>query len=52
MRKGKGDHMAERNEVIRAFRNYTAAYNPADPKIKLKIDHTYRVAGLCAKIAE
>ena len=43
--------MADRNEVIQAFRNYTAAYNPDDPKIKLKIDHTYRVAGLCAKIA-
>ena len=43
--------MADRNEVIQAFQNYTAAYNPDDPKIKLKIDHTYRVAGLCAKIA-
>ena len=43
--------MTDRNEVIQAFRNYTAEYNPADPKIKLKIDHTYRVAGLCAKIA-
>ncbi len=41
----------DRNEVIRAFRNYTAAYNPEDPKIRLKINHSYRVAGLCSQIA-
>ena len=51
MRKEKGDHMADRNEVIQAFQNYTAAYNPDDPKIKLKIDHTYRVAKADPKLS-
>ena len=40
-----------RKKVIEAFQNYVAAYNPSDPKIRLKIDHTYRVAALCGKIA-
>ena len=44
--------MIDRNHVIREFQKYTSAYNPSDPKIKLKIDHTYRVAGLCSKIAD
>ena len=43
--------MADRNKVIEAFQNYVAAYDPSDPKIRLKIDHTYRVAGLCGQIA-
>ena len=38
--------------VLKEFREYVSAYNPSDPKIKLKIDHTYRVAGLCERIAE
>ena len=29
---------------------YTSGYNATDPKIKLKIDHTYRVAELCELI--
>ncbi len=33
------------------FAAYTAAYNVADEKVKLKIDHTYRVAQLCERIA-
>ena len=41
----------DRNDVERAFRQYVSAYNAEDPKIKLKIDHTYRVAGLCERIA-
>ena len=41
----------DQNKAAEAFRKYTEAYNPADPKIKLKINHTYRVAGICAKIA-
>ena len=40
-----------RNAVTAAFERYVAGYNAADPKIKLKIDHTYRVAGLCERIA-
>ena len=40
----------DQNKAAETFRKYTEAYNPADPKIKLKINHTYRVAGICAKI--
>ncbi len=41
----------DRARAQRAFADYTAAYDPDDPKIRLKIDHTYRVAGLCERIA-
>lgn len=41
-----------RENVISAFAEYVRNYDPSDEKIKLKIDHTYRVAGLCQRIAE
>lgn len=41
----------DRVHVKKAFEQYTSAYNSSDPKIKLKIDHTYRVADLCERIA-
>ena len=41
-----------RKNVINAFAEYVRNYDPSDEKIKLKIDHTYRVAGLCQIIAE
>lgn len=41
-----------RKNVINAFAEYVRNYDPSDGKIKLKIDHTYRVAGLCQRIAE
>lgn len=41
----------DREYVKRAFASYTEHYDPDDPKIKLKIDHTYRVADLCERIA-
>lgn len=41
-----------RKNVINAFAEYVRNYYPSDEKIKLKIDHTYRVAGLCQRIAE
>lgn len=41
-----------RKNVINAFAEYVRNYDPLDEKIKLKIDHTYRVAGLCQRIAE
>ena len=44
--------MIDRNNVTQAFDSYVSAYNAEDPKIKLKIDHTYRVAGLCERIAK
>lgn len=41
-----------RKNVINAFAEYVRSYDPSDEKIKLKIDHTYRVAGLCQSIAK
>lgn len=41
-----------RKNVINAFAEYVRNYDPSDEKIKLKIDHTYIVAGLCQRIAE
>ena len=41
-----------RKNVINGFAEYVRYYDPSDEKIKLKIDHTYRVAGLCQRIAE
>lgn len=43
--------MLNRNAVTAAFERYVSGYNAGDPKIRLKIDHTARVAGLCARIA-
>ena len=37
----------DRERVKNTFAEYTSGYNATDPKIKLKIDHTYRVAELC-----
>lgn len=41
----------DRERVKDAFAEYTNHYDISDGKIKLKIDHTYRVAGLCDRIA-
>ena len=41
-----------RKNVINAFAEYVRNYDPSDEKIKPKIEHTYRVAGLCQRIAE
>ncbi len=40
-----------RQQALDAFARYIRPYNAQDPKVKLKIDHTYRVAGLCGRIA-
>lgn len=42
----------DRDRVKKTFREYTACYDISDEKIKLKIDHTYRVAELCERIAK
>lgn len=42
--------MINRNNVTQVFDRYVSAYNADDPKIRLKIDHTYRVAALCERI--
>ena len=41
----------DRHKVRQAFAAYTAHYDPEDPKIALKIRHTYRVADLSDRIA-
>ena len=38
-------------KVRDAFSNYTKQFETSDGKVKLKIDHTYRVAALCERIA-
>ena len=40
-----------RRQIETAFNRYVADYNPEDPKIRLKIGHSYRVAALCETIA-
>lgn len=42
----------ERQKALLAFSDYVEGYNTEDPKVKLKIDHTYRVAGFCQRIAQ
>lgn len=41
----------DRRRCLEAFRGYVAGYDPADPKIALKVEHTYRVAELAQGIA-
>lgn len=41
----------DRQSVKETFAAYTRGYDPEDPKIALKIAHTYRVADNCEKIA-
>ncbi len=43
--------VVDRERCVGAFGAYVAAYDPADPKIALKIEHTYRVAELAEGIA-
>ncbi len=43
--------MIDKNQVRQVFDQYVSAYHVDDPKIRLKIDHTYRVAELCQRIA-
>lgn len=41
-----------KEKIMDTFEKYTDKYDSKDPKIKLKIDHTYRVANLCERIAK
>lgn len=41
----------DREKARNAFEQYVSHYDVADGKIKLKIDHTYRVCELCEQIA-
>ena len=40
-----------RQRVESEFQNYVSHYDPSDPKIRLKIEHTIKVAELCERIA-
>lgn len=41
----------DRARALAAFAAYVRPYDAKDPKVRLKIDHTYRVAALCERIA-
>ena len=41
-----------RKQVMDQFADYVSNYDASDEKIKLKIEHTYRVASLCQRIAQ
>lgn len=41
----------DKNIVTKAFERYVMSYNPENAKIRLKIQHTMRVAMLCEQIA-
>ncbi len=43
--------MTDKNRIDNAFKEYTDRYDSTDLKIKLKIDHTYRVADNAVLIA-
>ena len=40
-----------RQKIRSEFQNYVSNYDLSDPKIRLKAEHTYRVADLCERIA-
>lgn len=42
--------VVDRKRALAAFDAYTANYDRTDEKIRLKVDHTYRVAALCEQI--
>lgn len=41
----------DRQKALAAFAEYAENYDVSDEKVKLKIDHTYRVCALCEQIA-
>lgn len=43
--------IVDRQMALDRFGTYVAGYNPSNPRISLKIAHTYRVASLCDEIA-
>lgn len=44
--------MMNKERAKQTFLDYASHYNMEDPKIRLKVGHTLRVAGLCERIAE
>ena len=51
--KSKGEYRSimNRTKAEQVFRSYTDHYDSSDVKIKLKIDHTFRVAEIADRIA-
>lgn len=43
--------MIDRQKVSKAFGDYVGNYDSTDEKVRLKIEHTYRVSELCENIA-
>lgn len=41
----------KREKALDAFENYVKNYDKTDEKVRLKIEHTYRVCALCEEIA-
>ena len=44
--------MIDRQKALVAFEEYTSNYDISDEKVRLKIEHTYRVCELCETIAK
>lgn len=44
--------MINRDNVIAEFKRYSGQYDTSQLKIKLKVEHTYRVASLCDRISD
>lgn len=42
----------DRTHALNVFRAYTSHYNAGEEKVRLKIEHTYRVCELCERIAD
>lgn len=42
----------DRQKALNAFNTYVKNYDMADEKVRLKIEHTHRVCGLCEQIAD
>lgn len=42
----------DRQKVLKTFQDYVDNYNSEDEKVRLKIEHTYRVSELCECIAQ
>ncbi len=42
----------DREKALKCFRDYVKDYNIEDEKIRLKVEHTYRVCELCERIAK
>lgn len=48
---GVKNKVIDKSKSLKRFNNYVSFYDPEDPKIKLKIEHTFHVSELSAKIA-